>query len=584
MTFDPPYSIEEVMMARIAIVATVLLLAPVAASAAWTPGGTALCTYPGGQNVPALTSDGAGGAIIAWIDLRNFATSGADIYAQHVLSSGDVDPTWPIGGVALCTAAGDQNDVVLTADGAGGAWAVWEDFRGDIDVYAQHLLASGALDASFPNDGRVLCDATGFQQGALMVSDGAGGAFVAWTDSRVEDNENVYAHHILNSGALDSHWSNNGTVVCNAAGFQGGCALAADGAGGMIVTWEDGRGTDLDVYAQRMTAGGSRASGWTSNGEAVCTASGDQASPEIARDGAGGAFIAWEDSRNNSSIDVYAHHIQSAGAVDPVWPAQGLVLGTIDDVADFGPRLTGDPSGGVFVVWETNGPAPSVDFLMATHLLSSGALHPSWPAGGTMVCDSVDYSVHIVGDAAGGAFVQWLSFRGPYGVVAHHLLANGVDPTRPANGLGVSGDGYGRDYPTLIADGAGGAISTWTSGSHDCIYALGIPSSGDIVAVAPRTPGGRLRLASPRPQPLTHRTSLALELPAASPVTAEVLDVSGRIIRRLSRGAIFAAGRSEISWDGLDDRGKHAASGVYFVRVTTPTGSASQRVVVLGGN
>ncbi len=53
-----------------------------------------VCTSPGDQTKPLTESvpDGAGGIILAWKDRRG---ANLDIYAQHVLASGVVDPAWP---------------------------------------------------------------------------------------------------------------------------------------------------------------------------------------------------------------------------------------------------------------------------------------------------------------------------------------------------------------------------------------------------------------------------------------------------------------------------------------------------------
>ena len=44
------------------------------------------------QSSPVIASDNAGGAFIAWSDLRNLNDN--NIFAQHVLASGVVDPLW----------------------------------------------------------------------------------------------------------------------------------------------------------------------------------------------------------------------------------------------------------------------------------------------------------------------------------------------------------------------------------------------------------------------------------------------------------------------------------------------------------
>jgi len=74
-------------------------------------------------------SDGAGGAIVVWSDARDSLTTARDVYAQRVDAGGAVHAGWPTNGVALCTAAGDQSDVHCVSDGNGGALLAWQDAR-----------------------------------------------------------------------------------------------------------------------------------------------------------------------------------------------------------------------------------------------------------------------------------------------------------------------------------------------------------------------------------------------------------------------------------------------------------------------
>ncbi len=56
----------------------------------WTADGVPLCVEVGNQEILAIASDGAGGAIVAWQDGRS---GNNDIYAQRVTHSGEVAPT-----------------------------------------------------------------------------------------------------------------------------------------------------------------------------------------------------------------------------------------------------------------------------------------------------------------------------------------------------------------------------------------------------------------------------------------------------------------------------------------------------------
>src|SRR5438093_1552083 len=92
----------------------------------------------------------------------------------------ETEAAWPHSpgvNVPLCTAASHQLNPTIVSDGAGGAVVTWWDARtGNFDIYAQHVLASGAVDGAWPANGRALCTAASFQQYPTIVTDGAGGA------------------------------------------------------------------------------------------------------------------------------------------------------------------------------------------------------------------------------------------------------------------------------------------------------------------------------------------------------------------------------------------------------------------------
>jgi hypothetical protein len=184
--------------------------------------GRALCTAIGNQSLPAIVEDGAHGAVVCWQDARGGAST--DIYAQHVLANGAVDPQWPGDGRALCTAANAQSSVAIAKDGAGGAIASWADFRANAsesDIYAQHVEGNGLVDPLWPTDGSAVCTVAGVQTGTRLMADGAGGAIITWTDVRTgSQNGDIYAGRVRANGQL------GGTVV--GVPRQGALALALD--------------------------------------------------------------------------------------------------------------------------------------------------------------------------------------------------------------------------------------------------------------------------------------------------------------------------------------------------------------------
>jgi hypothetical protein len=252
----------------------------------WTADGEALCLAPLDQYNPALAADGAGGAIVAWQDLRGGVST--DIYAQRVNAGGTA--LWAGGGVALCAATGAQVFPAIASDGLGGAVVAWEDARAGAndDIYAQRINGAGTV--RWTADGVVVCAAGNYQIVPGIVPDGASGAIVAWTDSRAVTHQDVYAQRMDSSGV--AQWAANGVAACAAAGNQGSPVLDADGAGGVALAWYDYRaGATPDLYAQRLSGAGGAL--WAANGVAVCTAAGLQSSPAISAYGTGGAVVSW---------------------------------------------------------------------------------------------------------------------------------------------------------------------------------------------------------------------------------------------------------------------------------------------------
>src|SRR5205814_795472 len=119
-----------------------------------------------------------------------------------------------------------------------------------------------------------------------IVTDGAGGAIITWEDHRSGTNSGIYAQRINASGT--AQWTPNGVPVSTAAHSQVGPTIVSDGAGGAIVTWADERGTNDDIYAQRIN--GSGVVQWTTGGVPISMATDNQGVPTIVSDGAGGAI------------------------------------------------------------------------------------------------------------------------------------------------------------------------------------------------------------------------------------------------------------------------------------------------------
>ena len=138
---------------------------------------------------------------------------------------------------------------------------------------------------------------------------------------------------------------------------------------------------------------------------------------------------------------------------------------------------------------------------------------------------------------------------GGFGTVQFKIVAVGA-----AN---PSIDEYGLDEWVLLASDSGS------------------PASVDGADALP----SRVSLALTSANPMRGLVQLEYRLPSAGMAEIDVYGVDGRRVRSLVRGDA-TAGTHRTVWDGRDERGQVAGSGVYFVRLVTPGGEDVRRVVI----
>ncbi len=356
----------------------------------WTLDGVAVCPDTLQQGYPELASDGAGGAVLAWCDDRG---GNCDVFTQKINSSGE--PVWASGGIAVCKARGGRTAPAIVSDGFGGAIIVWHDNRnGSFDIYGQRIDASGKI--VWGSGGTAICTADANQLYPVVMSDGAGGVIVVWDDAR-NGNHDLFAQRVNSAG--DIEWAFNGVEVCTAAGNQMNPAMVSDGSGGATIVWHDKRGANYDIFAQRLNASGKAL--WPSDGIVVSAANGDQSSPSVTMDGAGGAIVAWYDKRNGD-YDIYAQKISATGV--PQWLPDGISVCTVAGDQMY-PVVVSDGTGGAIVAWHDN--RDSNYDIYAERIDASGAIQ--WTRDGVVLCAAPgDQSCPtIAADGAGGAIISW---------------------------------------------------------------------------------------------------------------------------------------------------------------------------------
>ena len=204
-----------------------------------------------------MVGDGAGGVVVAWTDLRSDANG--DVYAQRL--DGNGTPQWTADGVALVTGPSGNNSgerpwVQIASDELGGAILSFPDNRN----------ANGSLDPSFSKvwlqrvsgggvplwgNGTPVSTVLYAHAESRIVADGRGGAVVAWMDGRTFQGYKVSLQCVDAAG--NKRWGADGVYANDATGYQWQSMpeLVSDGLGGGLVIWTDTASGPGDVYEAR---------------------------------------------------------------------------------------------------------------------------------------------------------------------------------------------------------------------------------------------------------------------------------------------------------------------------------------------
>ncbi len=310
-----------------------------AGNSQWTDNGTAVCINQAILTNPQMCVDGDGGVIIVWNDDRN---GNRDLFAQRINSTGQAN--WTANGVDICNATGEQSAVDIIPDGSGGAIIAWSDRRMgvlDYDIYIQRINSTGHI--QWANNGTPICTADNRQFTPNICTDGGTGAIIAWYDER-DIERDVYVQKIDSNGV--PQWEANGTCISNMTGDQTNTKMISDGLGGAIIVWEDTRGANQDIYAQRINGTGHTQ--WTSNGTLIVSASDVQDNIDLCSNGANGAFIVWEDSRGASNSQIWGQLISMDGTL--IWSTSGAPICTAGGESRY-PKICNNGSTGAIVAW-----------------------------------------------------------------------------------------------------------------------------------------------------------------------------------------------------------------------------------------
>lgn len=458
----------------------------ISANAQWVADpaeGTPVVTTAGkgtsGISAYASTSDGEGGMYIAWIDSRNSATTGDDLFITRLKADGTVAAGFAAGGNVVCNAAGTQSNVEMVPDGSGGVNLVWQDARDNAtlsnNIYGVKVKADGTVDG--PVNGFLIAGTTLSENSPSITTVATEKVAVVWRYTGTAGTSTDLAINFADFAAKNTVLP-AAVVIADKANAQSNQKVVADGAGGALVVWTDARvaTTNAHIYGQRISSAGTLLwgpAGTEIDGLQLTNSVGNALLPQAVSDGAGGMVVAFGSTRvATDNANIYAIRVDGSG--NNVWTASGvdvcLALSTQSNV-----RLV--KSGNNYLVawaerrFSTNPPSLSnnIDVYIQSLKPDDGSIN--WAADGVPVIqqtgnqpNSQTEGLELLDDGAGGAFVIWDDARistSDLDVFAQHIKPDGTQ-NWPATGAPVSTkSGSNQNWPRATKSSDGKVMVAW---------------------------------------------------------------------------------------------------------------------------
>lgn len=505
---------------------------------------TPVCTAANDQTFCSATTDGAGGAIIAWQDDR---AGGYKVYAQRMNTDGVAQ--WTTNGKLIYSQDNGNLEPSILSDGVGGAFILWSRSQ---RIFAQHI--NGAGTELWVVNGKEIASDYGVTDWNA-IEDGSGGFFISYYKQNI-----IYGQHINAAG--NKLWDANDITLCNAM-YRGFQKMLSDGSGGFIIAWANFTGSTRDIYAQRFNAAG--VAQWGINGVAVQTSTLEENYPEIVTDGAGGAIITWE-LHEHPQHELYAQRINAAGITQ--WPTAALITTTCSaDAGVSGTKSIADNEGGIITTWtDQRLNTPPIDYsnprAYTQHLDAQGTalwIQNGIPIKTVAVGANPQYSAYpyINGDGfIYYTFLQVYNFSSGFTWLYAQKLDQNGDLLWDPNGIPMCTHNFSQTWINMLPDNAGGIITSFRNDRDDAdgdIIVQNIHSDGTLGRYLGTDSFNANENVTLYPNPTTGKFSIDASVPLDKII---VVDVLGQEILNV----VPVASNTSFQLD-------HQAKGVYFVKL-----------------
>ncbi|MDO9391893.1 MAG: Ig-like domain-containing protein [bacterium] len=426
---------------------------------------------------PAVAACG-NGFVVTWYDYRNGNDN--DIYAQRYSSTGSA-----LGGNFLVNDDGGSStqECPSVAASDSGFVVTWYDLRSGStwDIYAQRYNAAGdTMGGNFlVND-----DGGTSHQFNTAVAANDSGFIVTWQDER-NGTQDIYAQRY---NAAGDTMGGNFLVNDDGAGinYHYNPSLVANG-NSFVVTWEDSRNGNWDIYSQLFKANGDTLGGnFMVNDDGGSYDQHQYGASNIAANDSG-FVITWYDYRSGSEWDIYAQRYDPAGSA----MGGNFIVNDTTSIYCYTPSVAANDSGFAIVWYDTRyNPSGYYDIFCQRYGSTGSPLGGNFMANNdTGTADQWDASVAM--DASGRSVAVWYDLRNDdgswnlqdqYGQL-YDPSGNPVGANFIINDTLAATRRYGDDPKAAFLPG-GGFVVTW--GGYDMswygdIYAQIFDSVGTAV-------------------------------------------------------------------------------------------------------
>ena len=263
----------------------------------WTTTEVVSTESTGNSRDPSIMVDGVGNAHVAWFDGTNYYGSGTDrdiFYKRWNATSN----TWTTTEVVSTESTDNSRDPSIAVDGVGNAHVAWEEMTNysssgaDEDIFYKRWNATSN---TWTTTEVVSTESTDSSYFPSIVVDSAGNAHVAWTDATNYGTGTGLDIFYKRWNATSNTWTTTEVVSTESTGNSEESSIAVDGVGNVHVAWHvdyDGLGADEDIFYKRWNPNSST---WTTTEVVSIESTVDSEDPSIAVDDVGNAHVVWHD-------------------------------------------------------------------------------------------------------------------------------------------------------------------------------------------------------------------------------------------------------------------------------------------------